>query len=76
MTKEGVIVIRADRHRTQEMNRADARQRLAELIRQATVVPKKRIATRPTKASRERRLEGKTRRSVVKRQRSAKPVME
>jgi ribosome-associated protein len=76
MTRDGVIIIRAERHRTQELNRADARRRLADLIRQATVVRKKRIATRPSKASRERRLESKTKRSAIKRQRSAKPPMD
>jgi len=72
LTKDGVLVIRADRHRTQEMNRADARERLVELVREATVVPKRRIATRPTRASKERRLEGKERRGQVKKQRSSK----
>ena len=69
VTKEGVLVIRAERHRTQELNRADARQRLIELVREASIVPKRRIATRPTKASKERRLESKTRRGEIKRQR-------
>jgi len=76
LTKEGVLVIRAERHRTQELNRADARQRLVELVRQASVVPKRRIPTRPTKASKERRIEGKIRRGAVKRQRSVKPPLE
>ena len=76
LTKEGVLVIRAERHRTQELNRADARQRLVELIRQASVVPKRRIPTRPTKASKERRIESKIRRGAVKRQRSVKPPLE
>ena len=66
LTKDGVLVIRADRFRTQEQNRADARQRLAELVAEASKEPKPRIKTRPTKASKERRLEGKTRRSEVK----------
>ncbi len=69
LTKDGVLVIRADRFRTQELNRADARERLAELIEEAAKVPKPRIKTRPTKASKERRIEGKTRRSVVKKAR-------
>lgn len=67
LTKDGVLVIRADRFRTQEQNRADARARLDELVEEATKVPKPRIKTRPTKASKERRLEGKLRRSDVKR---------
>ena len=72
LTKDGVLVIRADRHRTQDMNRTDARERLIELVREATVVPKYRVATRPTRASKERRLEGKERRGQVKKQRSSK----
>lgn len=66
LTGEGVIVISADRHRTQERNRADALERLAAMIREASVAPVKRRATRPTHASRERRLEAKSRRSSVK----------
>lgn len=73
LTDEGVIVIRADRHRTQERNREDARARLVELIREATVVPKARIKTRPTRASKERRLEGKKVRSTTKRLRQSRP---
>lgn len=76
MTKEGVLVIRAERHRTQELNRADARERLIALVRRATMQPKRRIPTRPTKASRERRLESKVRRGEIKRQRSAKPTLD
>jgi ribosome-associated protein len=66
LTKEGVLVIRADRHRTQEQNRADARARLQELVEQASYEPKPRVKTRPTKASRERRHESKKRRGQVK----------
>lgn len=73
LTKEGVLVIRADRFRNQEQNRADARQRLAELVAEAAVEPKPRIKTRPSKASKERRLEGKSHRSDVKRGRG-RPV--
>lgn len=67
MTKDGVLVIRADRFRTQEQNRADARERLEELVEAASKVPKARVKTRPTKASRERRHEAKKRRADVKR---------
>ncbi|ODT21969.1 MAG: peptide chain release factor I [Hyphomicrobium sp. SCN 65-11] len=67
LTKDGVIVIRADRFRTQEMNRSEARERLAELIREAATPPKPRIKTKPTKASRERRLKSKEARGEVKR---------
>ncbi len=73
MTDEGVLVIRAERFRTQERNREDARQRLADLVRQAVHVPKKRIATRPSKASRTRRLDAKVKRGDVKRLRRTKP---
>jgi ribosome-associated protein len=66
MTKDGVIVIQADRHRSQEMNRADALERLADVIRAATIVPKKRIATKPTLGSKTRRLDSKTKRGAVK----------
>jgi ribosome-associated protein len=73
MTLDGVLLIMAQRFRTQERNREDARERLIELIRQATVRPKPRRPTRPTAASRERRIEGKKRRAGVKRLRGARP---
>lgn len=73
LTRDGVLVIIAQRHRTQERNREDARIRLIELIRQAAVPPKRRRPTRPTAASRERRIESKKRRSGVKRLRGTKP---
>jgi ribosome-associated protein len=76
LTKDGVLVIRAERFRTQEQNRQDARDRLAELVRQATIVPRPRIATRPTRAAKERRMEAKVRRSATKRRRRAKPELE
>jgi len=71
LTGQGVLVINARRFRSQERNREDARERLAELVRQALRPPKPRHATRPTAASRLRRLEGKRRRSDVKQQRRA-----
>jgi ribosome-associated protein len=67
VSKEGVLLIDARRFRTQERNRQDAVDRLVEWIRKAAVKPKKRIKTRPTLRSRERRLEGKRRRSETKR---------
>jgi ribosome-associated protein len=70
LTKEGVIVIRADSFRTQEQNRSDARTRLEELVEAAAREPKPRLKTKPTKASRERRHEAKLRRGDVKRGRS------
>ena len=66
MTKDGIIVIHAQRFRTQERNRADAIDRLVELLREASVRPKPRRATRPTLGSKVRRLEGKKRRSDIK----------
>jgi ribosome-associated protein len=66
MTKDGVIVIHAQRFRTQERNRADAIDRLFELLREAMVRPVPRRATKPTFGSKQRRLEGKKRRSDIK----------
>ncbi len=65
-TREGAIVLRVDTHRSQAMNRAAAEERLAEMIRAALVRPKKRIRTRPTLASKRRRIEAKTRRGAIK----------
>jgi len=76
VTDEGVLVIRAERFRTQERNREDARARLADLVRQALEVPKRRVATKPTKAARKRRLEAKGRRSNVKQMRRVKPDLD
>jgi len=69
LTDEGVLVIQANRFRDQAKNREDARARLAEVIRAAQFVPKKRIATRPTRASKERRIDAKKTRATVKRNR-------
>lgn len=69
LTKDGVLVISADRYRTQERNRDDALERLLALIRRASIAPKPRRPTRPTFASRQRRLKTKTERGAVKRQR-------
>jgi ribosome-associated protein len=66
MTKDGVIVIQAQRFRSQERNRADAIDRLVELLREAMVRPTPRRPTKPTLGSKQRRLEGKKRRSDVK----------
>ena len=74
MTDEGVLVIRADRFRTQERNRDDARQRLVDLIAEAAVPPKPRVKTRPTLASKKRRLDNKSRRSEVKRNRAIRAI--
>ena len=69
LTGEGVLVIQAQRFRDQARNREDARERLAELLRSALHAPKKRLATRPTRASKERRLVGKQKRGAIKRNR-------
>ena len=66
ITREGIVVIKSQEHRSQEMNREAALQRLVNLIRELTTVEKARRATRPTRASKERRLEGKARRSTTK----------
>ncbi|GEO13287.1 alternative ribosome rescue aminoacyl-tRNA hydrolase ArfB [Microvirga aerophila] len=73
LTNDGVLIITAQRFRTQERNREDALERLIELIRQATERPKPRSPTRPTLASKRRRLEAKGRRSEIKKGRSGKP---
>ena len=72
MTKDGVIVIHAQRFRTQERNRADATERLLELLKESLVRPTPRRATKPTLGSKQRRLEGKKRRGDIKAGRSAR----
>ena len=74
MTKDGVLVLIAQNHRTQERNRAEARERLFALIEQAAVAPIPRRATKPPKASREKRIEGKKRRAGIKHLRRSKPA--
>jgi ribosome-associated protein len=76
LTNDGVLVITAQRHRTQERNRKDALNRLIEMVRHAARPPTPRRATRPTKASKERRLQGKKQRSTIKRLRRDKPSWE
>jgi ribosome-associated protein len=73
LTKDGVLVITAQRHRTQERNRDDARERLLELIREAAVPPIPRRPTKPTRAAREKRVQSKKHRANIKNQRSGKP---
>jgi ribosome-associated protein len=74
LTNDGVLIITAQRHRTQERNRADALARLVDLIARAAVAPKPRRPTKPTAASRARRLEGKKRRGGIKALRGVKPA--
>lgn len=71
MTGEGVLVIDAQRFRTQDRNRQDARDRLSAFIAASLTVPKPRIATRPSRASKLRRLDAKRERSTIKRGRSS-----
>lgn len=71
MTGEGILIIDAGRFRTQGRNREDAMARLIGLIRAAAELPKLRVKTRPTLASRQRRLEGKQQRGEVKRMRKS-----
>jgi ribosome-associated protein len=72
LTTEGVLLIDSREYRTQAQNREAARARLIALIQQATKRPRKRTATRPTKASRERRLESKKQRAQIKGQRRSR----
>lgn len=76
LTREGVLVISAERHRTQERNRADALARLVDLVRRAAVAPKPRRPTRPTVASKRRRHETKRRRARLKQLRGGRPETE
>jgi ribosome-associated protein len=72
LTDDGVLVISAQRFRTQERNRDDARERLVAIIQAALHVPKKRIATKPSKGAKERRLTGKRERADVKKTRAVR----
>jgi ribosome-associated protein len=76
LTREGVLVINAQRHRTQERNREDARERLFDMIRRAAVAPRVRRPTKPTATAREHRLETKKRRAAIKGLRRAKPPLD
>ncbi len=76
LTRGGVLVITAQRYRTQERNRQDALARLVELIRRASVAPTPRRPTKPTAGARERRLTTKKHRSRIKNLRQAKPPLE
>jgi ribosome-associated protein len=73
MNDDGVLIIKAQSFRKQERNRAEALARLVDLIRRAAVPPKPRHATKPTLASKQRRLNAKTRRSNIKRLRTSRP---
>ena len=66
ITRDGVVVIKAQQHRSQEMNREEALARLAELVKSVTIVPKTRRATKPTRSSQRKRVEGKVQRGQIK----------
>jgi ribosome-associated protein len=76
LTLDGVIIIQADRFRSQEQNRSDARERLKDLIAEALIVPKKRIKTKPSRGAKQRRVDAKTTRGHVKKLRSRKVDMD
>jgi ribosome-associated protein len=76
LTLDGILIIASDTHRSQERNRAEARARLIRLLRRAAIRPKKRIATRPTKASKQRRLDSKARNSRIKSLRRVRPAQD
>ncbi len=76
LTRDGVLVLTAQSHRTQGRNRQDALDRLVVLIRRAAIEPRQRRPTRPTKASRERRVDAKKHRAGLKRLRHAKPAFD
>jgi len=69
LTKDGVLILVGRQYRDQNRNRIDVRERLAEMIREAAVIPKKRRPTKPTRASKERRIEGKKVRANIKKNR-------
>jgi ribosome-associated protein len=76
LTREGILVITAQRHRTQGRNRQDALDRLIDLVRRAAVPPRVRRPTKPTKASRQRRVEAKKHRAGLKQMRRARLTLE
>lgn len=73
LSQDGILIVTAQEHRSQERNRATALEKLVALVRKASLRPKRRIATRPTKASKTRRLDSKSRRSTTKNLRRTKP---
>jgi ribosome-associated protein len=73
LSQDGILIVTAQEHRSQDRNRATALEKLVALLRKASVRPKRRIATRPTKASKTRRLDSKSKRSTTKNLRRSKP---
>lgn len=76
LTQDGVLIVEAQEHRSQERNKETAVDKLLALLRQAAIRPKRRIATRPTLGSKTRRLESKAKRSRTKKLRTSRPTME
>ena len=76
LTQDGMLIITSQQHRTQERNRATALEKLVALLKKASLRPIRRIATRPTKASKTRRLDSKSKRAKTKVLRSSKPGMD
>ena len=76
LTQAGEIVIQAQRFRSQERNREDALERLKAILAEAAIPPKPRVATKPTRASQVRRVDAKTKRGAIKRDRRAPPGVE
>ncbi|HRN84441.1 MAG TPA: alternative ribosome rescue aminoacyl-tRNA hydrolase ArfB [Hyphomicrobium sp.] len=74
LTDDGVLVIRAERFRTQDLNREDARARLVELVVKALHVPKRRVPTKPSRAAKARRVDSKVKRGNVKKLRQSRPI--
>lgn len=73
LSQDGILIVTAQEHRSQDRNRASALEKLVALLRKASVRPKRRIATRPTRASKTRRLDSKSKRSTTKNLRRSKP---
>jgi ribosome-associated protein len=73
LSQDGILIVTAQEHRSQERNRGTALEKLVALLRKASIRPKRRIATRPTKASKTRRLDSKSKRSTTKNLRRSKP---
>ncbi len=73
LSLDGVLIVTSQEHRSQDRNRATALAKLVELLRKASIRPKRRIATRPTKASKTRRLDSKSKRATTKNLRSTRP---
>ncbi len=76
LSQDGILIVTSQEHRSQDRNRATALEKLIELLRRASIRPKRRIATRPTKASKTRRLDSKSKRSTTKNLRRSKPTFD